>query len=365
MNFLAELAKAQQLHEEGLLDGIKWVTWPHEAGNLSADLRQKLDIVGVEVITAYQAKAGKSLGAGLWQLNQLATALRDLDPDDFVLKSRPDVTLPLSRAKDFLKSAPHPYVGSWAKGHFGFDRKIAVNWFHPARFFTVCDLAYAGHVSDLRKICNVSAALDFGFLASRAFPHLGTLCLNFNFLRNPMWREWLATFYPGTNSPGKDATLIQRLSSKLAARMAFEWTDQFMEFMAGKRKDYDAFLFGFATYYAFAEEVLIFPKEGSDRVGLAERQYWADSWPIARYTGEWPFSGLGGTQTVHELMTAPTTDPFLLRLRKLDPRKQPNPFHDLEAARQAQAKASPEFVKQYFPVWVRLFIGSWRKKMLG
>ena len=359
-NFIEELSKAGEYRAEGLLDGIIWVTWAGELQNLAPDLRAALDKLEVTVVAAHQSSVGFRYGAGIWQLNQLATALTGLDGNDFVLKTRPDVVLPRERVIGFLSAAPHAPVSPWVTRDFGLRRKIATSWFRPSMMLTLCDLVYAGHVDDLRLLTNVSAALDFWKMTTRAVCHLGQLCHTAASLRDPLWLEWLKAFYPGSTDPELRHSSIRGFFRKRAAKMAFEWPDQYYAHLEAFLGDSDFFLYGFARYYAFMDDAVLLPEDPTvQRITFSGRQYCADVMQTASM--EWPFCGLGGKRTVAELLHNPTDDPFLLRLRRLDPRAadahQPE---DRSVARRKVDALCTSFVRANFRPWFRVQFGKWK-----
>jgi len=171
--FKRSVSEMNQLMQEGLLDGVHFVTWQGRLDGMS-EFREHLRANGVVIHEHVETQFG---GRGnIWhQMRALDIGLRKTPPDCSVLKTRSDVHIDI----DFLRrlfSGEIEYMNDPA-GSGVFKSRVWVPWAEIQSPFMMCDFCFYGQKDDLAKLVNYDARYDAlyqlvrGVAATRRFIH--------------------------------------------------------------------------------------------------------------------------------------------------------------------------------------------------
>ncbi len=156
------LTMLDQIRREGLCDGVIYSDW---RGELDAhpEVRRAINSCDTGVI---ELPPMRDRGAGnvLTQIRSLSAAMEELSPQDYVLKTRPDLWLSPQLARRVLRRGVEGVDSTIrADAPHVFGNKIWVPWFHAARCLHLSDECFHGRVADLWLLQEVDRRFEGEF----------------------------------------------------------------------------------------------------------------------------------------------------------------------------------------------------------
>jgi hypothetical protein len=280
-NFANELRKCYNLKQEGLISDIRWAVWEDEIEAIPLEINELLKRFEVRIVSVEKIDlAGKQI-SGVFQYRLLQAGLYDIPEKDYVIKSRPDVIVPILRLHEYCEAVPTYEVDDWIFSNWGIRNKFFVNWFNPGEYFTFCDLSYVGRVSDLKVLADWNRCIGYAQVNHNALCHLGNLAfpVSGSAALNPYYR-WLETYYPGMLARRESGRALWAYRPLFQLFLDATYADPFIhwQMLWSIEGSFGAQL-GWDFYLKTTSSLFVFPVLSlNSRVKLADRTYWADDW---------------------------------------------------------------------------------------
>lgn len=282
LNFEIELKKVKVLLDEGVISHVYWAAWESELSQAPEYLLHAVSSGWLTFKATTGLTTNESDPSSAFQRAHLETALNGLEGKEWVLKSRPDVILPLARMRAFLDPKHRRATTSYIHRHWGIENRLIMNWFNPAQLFTFCDLTFAGMAHDLIHVFQ-SGDPKYSSCSHNACRHFGNLAFPAFSQETRHWYEWLETYYPGrvaitaADSSGRLRAYLYRM----LARIFFEWPECHWDHVWRCVPDSKGLSLGWCLYFEFVRGGIETPmRPDVSRVGFADRTYCADGWQL-------------------------------------------------------------------------------------
>ncbi|MGV9721997.1 hypothetical protein [Nocardia beijingensis] len=167
--FLDTLQACERLSSDGICDQVVYADWKGELDAypaVRAALR-KMDAAVIEL----RAMRDRGPGNSYTQVRSLNAVLDELEPNDRILKLRPDGFIAEALLRRVLSDTGSRYrIRSEVPAVF--SERIWVPWFHTSRVLHLSDEAFCGRVRDVRKLQSADARFERAFGTPLSYVHV-------------------------------------------------------------------------------------------------------------------------------------------------------------------------------------------------
>jgi hypothetical protein len=330
--FRAQAATAASLLGREISDAL-FVTWEDETER-HRDVIDEVTETGFRTIALPRPPQGTRSGEA--QRILVAAALAAVEPTAYVVKSRPDAVVEIALLLHLLTSSERDEPGPWGREVGLVPSRIWFPWFSVTEPFILEDIVFAGDHAALSVLSARHAPAEASPLVDWPIHH-HHLLFHPALERIDGLVEWRRSFADVPAAPSARRLLRPLLvNDEARAAMLAMRRDAFVR-MAGD----DRYLRGLAIHLALCADVFRFDRPAGVAaphlarfgpwVGIPGRHERVDELPLT--IGDGHRDVLGDASLLRLLLDAPSSSPWVLGIRRLDPRSAREVPHRARPAR--------------------------------